>query len=94
MMLTFDITPPDGAVHQPEPEAPGASLAETHDPVAVAGVAAALERRFGSALTPALRCEIAHQAIGHYRNAPIQSFVTILAQRLAVEIAAQRLRAS
>ena len=68
-----------------------AGTAETNDPATVDAVAAALEARFGSSLTPALRRQIADQAIDHYRNAPIQSFVTILAQRLAVDLASQRL---
>ena len=38
--------------------------------------------------------EIAQQALDRYRNAPVQSFVSILAQRLAVEIATQLLDAS
>jgi hypothetical protein len=94
MVRTFDIAPADRTAHRPEPDAQLASSVDAHDPAAVGGIAAALERRFGSSLTPGLRCEIARQAIDRYRDARIQTFVTILAQRIAVEIAAQRLRAS
>ena len=93
-MRTSDIAPPNRTAQLPEPNAQAASPAETHDRAAVEGITAALEQRFGSALTPALRCEIARQVIDHYREAPVQTFVTILAQRLAIETATKRLGAS
>lgn len=68
--------------------------ADTQDSVAVDSIVDNLEARFGTSLTPLVRAEIAHQAIDRFRDAPVQSFVTILAQRLAVEIAAQRLHAA
>lgn len=91
MMRTAEIAPTGRTALRLEPEHQAAGSVETPDRAAVEGIAAALEQRFGSALTPLIRCEIAQEAIDHYRDAPVQVFVTILAQRLAIVIAARRL---
>ena len=90
-MRTAELAPADRIALRLEPEHQAAGSVETHDRAEVEGVADALEERFGSALTPVMRCEIAQEAIDHYRDAPVQVFVAILAQRLAIKIAAERL---
>jgi hypothetical protein len=94
MLQTTDIALLDELPAPAEPDARSRAFAETHDPAAVDSIAVALESRHGASLTPSLRHEIARRALDHYRDAPVQSFVTILAHRRAVAIAAARLRRS
>jgi hypothetical protein len=94
MMRTSDIAATDRRPSQPGPATQEAEFPETSDIAAVDVIAAGLEARFGSSLPPALQYEIAQQALDRYRGAPVQSFVSILAQRLAIEIATQLLDTS
>jgi hypothetical protein len=94
MMRGPDIAPPDSPPSRSEPDTSAVLPAETHDAAPFEAIAAVLEARFGSSLTPAARHEIARQALEHYRDASVLNFVSILGPRLAVEIASQRLRAS
>lgn len=81
-----------------DPGAPARDGIETptEDPtsdIMVDVVAAVIEKRFGESIPAARRREIAQRAIDHYQNAPIRSYVMILAERLAIDIANQALAA-
>ena len=90
-MRTYDIASTDRRSSQSGSATQELKLPRVSEIAAVEVIMAGLEARFGSSLTPALQHEIAQQALDHYRGAPVQSFVGILAQRLAVEIATQLL---
>ena len=79
-----------GHGHDTSARAPSGSEIRTQDPASTESVdviVTVLEQRFGASIPPARRREIAQQALDHYQGAPIQSYVTILAERLAIDMA-------